>query len=276
MKEIQGFYDEIGRPPTDVELETLAQTWSEHCVHKTFKSWINFTWRAPDGRVQSVQEIRELLRTYIQAATETVNRPWVRSAFVDDAGIIEFDDDFDLAFKVETHNHPSALEPFGGANTGIGGVVRDIIAVSARPIACTDVLCFGPQDFPQDQLPPGVLHPARVQEGVVAGIGDYGNKLGLPTVNGAVVYDGRLPWQSSGLLRRGGAAAQRRASDPATSGRSRGGPGRTHRPRRHPRRNLFFGRVDPFHAYGIRSGRADRRSHHRKGADRTGGGGQRR
>ena len=189
MKEIQGFYDEIGRPPTDVELETLAQTWSEHCVHKTFKSWINFTWLAPDGRAQSVQEIRELLRTYIQAATETVNRPWVRSAFVDDAGIIEFDDDFDLAFKVETHNHPSALEPFGGANTGIGGVVRDIIAVSARPIACTDVLCFGPQDFPQDQLPPGVLHPARVQEGVVAGIGDYGNKLGLPTVNGAVVYD---------------------------------------------------------------------------------------
>ena len=189
MKEIQSFYDEIGRPPTDVELETLAQTWSEHCVHKTFKAWIDFTWRSADGRAQSVQEIRELLRTYIQAATEKVNRPWVRSAFVDDAGIIEFDDQFDLAFKVETHNHPSALEPFGGANTGIGGVVRDIMGVSARPIACTDVLCFGRQDLPQDELPAGVLHPARVQQGVVAGIGDYGNKLGLPTVNGAVIYD---------------------------------------------------------------------------------------
>ncbi|HRW51024.1 MAG TPA: phosphoribosylformylglycinamidine synthase subunit PurL, partial [Caldilinea sp.] len=94
-----------------------------------------------------------------------------------------------LAFKVETHNHPSALEPFGGANTGVGGVVRDVIGVSARPIATTDVLCFGPQDFPVDQVPEGMLHPARIADGVVAGVGDYGNKLGLPTVNGAVIYD---------------------------------------------------------------------------------------
>ncbi len=114
---------------------------------------------------------------------------WLKSAFVDNAGIIAFDDQFDLAFKVETHNHPSALEPFGGANTGTGGVVRDIIGVSARPIATTDVLCFGPQDFPYERLPAGVLHPARIADGVVAGIGDYGNKLGLPTVNGAVIYD---------------------------------------------------------------------------------------
>lgn len=189
MKEIQSFYDEIGRAPTDVELETLAQTWSEHCVHKTFKSNIAFTLRSDGGQALSVEKIQGLLRTCIQAATEKVNRPWVRSAFVDDAGIIEFDDQFDLAFKVETHNHPSALEPFGGANTGIGGVVRDIIAVSARPIACTDVLCFGPQNVPPQELPAGTLHPARVEEGVVAGIGDYGNKLGLPTVNGAVIYD---------------------------------------------------------------------------------------
>ena len=189
MKEIQGFYDEIGRAPTDVELETLAQTWSEHCVHKTFKSNIAFTLRSAGGQALSVGEIQGLLRSYIQAATEKVNRSWVRSAFVDDAGIIEFDDQYDLAFKVETHNHPSALEPFGGANTGIGGVVRDIIAVSARPVACTDVLCFGPQELPPEELPAGILHPARVQEGVVAGIGDYGNKLGLPTVNGAVIYD---------------------------------------------------------------------------------------
>ena len=189
MKEIQSFYDEVGRSPTDVELETLAQTWSEHCVHKTFKALIDFTWRTADGRLRSGHTIQGLLRACIQAATEKVNRPWVRSAFVDDAGIIEFDDQFDLAFKVETHNHPSALEPFGGANTGIGGVVRDIIGVSARPIACTDVLCFGPQNLPQNELPAGLLHPARVQDGVVAGIGDYGNKLGLPTVNGAIIYD---------------------------------------------------------------------------------------
>lgn len=189
MKEIQDYFDEIGRAPTDVELETLAQTWSEHCVHKTFKALIDFTQRSADGQTLSIQTIQGLLQTCIQAATEQVDRPFVRSAFVDDAGIIEFDEQYDLAFKVETHNHPSALEPFGGANTGIGGVVRDIIGVSARPIACTNVLCFGPQDFPQNALPAGVLHPARVQEGVVAGIGDYGNKLGLPTVNGAVLYD---------------------------------------------------------------------------------------
>ncbi len=190
MKEIQSYFEEIGRAPTDVELETLAQTWSEHCVHKTFKARIEFTRYGPDGRSYPTEEIQGLLHTYIQAATEKVKRSWVKSAFVDDAGIIEYDDKYDLAFKVETHNHPSALEPFGGANTGIGGVVRDIIAVSARPIACTDVLCFGPQNFPQEALPAGVLHPARVEDGVVAGIGDYGNKLGLPTVNGAVIYDG--------------------------------------------------------------------------------------
>ncbi len=189
MKAIQDYFAEIGRDPTDVELETLAQTWSEHCVHKTFRSTIVFRWWSVEGHTRVLREVPGLLKYYLRRATETVNRPWLRSAFVDNAGIIAFDDDFDLAFKVETHNHPSALEPFGGANTGIGGVVRDIIGVSARPIACTDVLCFAPQDFPQAELPAGLLHPARIREGVVAGIGDYGNKLGLPTVNGAVVYD---------------------------------------------------------------------------------------
>ncbi|MBX2998952.1 MAG: phosphoribosylformylglycinamidine synthase subunit PurL [Caldilineaceae bacterium] len=189
MRQIQEFYEVMGRAPTDVELETLAQTWSEHCVHKTFKSTVVYRVLAADGRTRSVREIDGLLKTYIQAATEKVKPDWLRSAFVDNAGIIAFDDEFDLAFKVETHNHPSALEPFGGANTGVGGVVRDIIGVSARPIATTDVLCFGPQDLPLDELPAGLLHPQRIAEGVVAGIGDYGNKLGLPTVNGAVLYD---------------------------------------------------------------------------------------
>ena len=117
----------------------------------------------------------------------------VLSAFVDNAGIIAFTDDYEVSFKVETHNHPSALEPFGGANTGVGGVVRDVLGVSALPIANTDVLCFGPLDLPDQEgeagLPPGVLHPRQIAAGVVAGVRDYGNKLGIPTVNGAVLYD---------------------------------------------------------------------------------------
>ena len=189
MLAIQDFYAQAGRDPTDVELETLAQTWSEHCIHKTFRAQISFTWLDEGGQVKEQRTIDGLLRQYIRAATEQISPPWLRSAFVDDAGIVAFDDKHDLAFKVETHNHPSALEPFGGANTGIGGVVRDILGVSARPIATTDVLCFGPQDYPTESLPDGLLHPRRIASGVVAGVGDYGNKLGLPTVNGAVLYD---------------------------------------------------------------------------------------
>ena len=184
MTAIQAWYKEEGREPTDVELEMLAQTWSEHCVHKTFRARITFTGAGEPGP----RVIDGLLKTYIRAATEKINKPWVRSAFVDNAGVIAFDDKFDLAFKVETHNHPSALEPFGGANTGVGGVVRDVIGVSARPIANTDVLCFGPQDLDPALLPDGVLHPRRIAEGVTAGIEDYGNKMGIPTVNGAFCY----------------------------------------------------------------------------------------
>ena len=218
MQALQAYYRHEGREPTDVELETLAQTWSEHCVHKTFRAVIEYTERGadittnPSGTVPSEttnsgtgnrragegvggsDEVRTvridgLLKTYIRAATEKVNKPWIRSAFVDNAGIVQFDDQYDLAFKVETHNHPSALEPFGGANTGVGGVVRDVIGVSARPIANTDVLCFGPQDLPFEALPAGVLHPRRIASGVIAGIEDYGNKMGIPTVNGAFLYD---------------------------------------------------------------------------------------
>lgn len=180
MAAIQAYFRAAGREPTDVEVEMLAQTWSEHCVHKTFRARI-----VREG----VPEIDGLLRTYIRAATEHANKPWVRSAFVDNAGVIEFGDEYEVSFKVETHNHPSALEPFGGANTGVGGVVRDVMGVSHRPIATTDILCFGPQDLPWEEVPPGVLHPRRVARGVVAGVQDYGNKLGLPTVNGAILYD---------------------------------------------------------------------------------------
>jgi phosphoribosylformylglycinamidine synthase len=191
MRAIQEYYRREQRDPSDVELEMLAQTWSEHCVHKTFRAVVDFSFIPPAGTGTSPVKpvlIDGLLRTYIRAATERINKPWVHSAFVDNAGIIAFDDQYDLAFKVETHNHPSALEPFGGANTGVGGVIRDVIGVSARPIANTDVLCFGPQDMPHDQVPAGVLHPRRIEEGVVHGVEDYGNKMGIPTVNGAVLY----------------------------------------------------------------------------------------
>ena len=134
-------------------------------------------------------EYKNLFNETVRAATSKVNRPWVLSAFRDNAGILEFGEDHEISFKVETHNHPSAIEPFGGANTGIGGVIRDVIGVSAKPIAATDILCFGPQDMQLENLPEGVLHPRRIASGVVSGIEDYGNKMGIPTVNGAVYYD---------------------------------------------------------------------------------------
>lgn len=189
MQAIRAYFQHEGRDPTDAELEMLAQTWSEHCVHKTFKALITCTQATVEGQNSPEPLVIDgLLKSYIRAATERINKPWVHSAFVDNAGIIAFDEHWDLAFKVETHNHPSALEPFGGANTGVGGVVRDILGVSARPIANTDVLCFGPPDLPDADLPAGVLHPRRIADGVVHGIEDYGNKMGIPTVNGAIFY----------------------------------------------------------------------------------------
>jgi phosphoribosylformylglycinamidine synthase II/phosphoribosylformylglycinamidine synthase I len=177
MQALQSYYRKEDRAASDVELEMFAQTWSEHCVHKTFKAEITTN----DGQI-----VNGLLKSYIAAATHKLNKPWVRSAFVDNAGIIEFDEEFDLAFKVETHNHPSALEPFGGANTGVGGVIRDVLAVGAKPIANTDVLCFGPLET--KKVPEGVLHPKQVYDGVIKGVEDYGNKMGIPTVNGAIVF----------------------------------------------------------------------------------------
>lgn len=182
LEAVRDHFATMGRDPTDVELETIAQTWSEHCAHRTFKATIRH--REPEGE----REIAGLLRSFIMAATIRVNRPWVLSAFRDNAGVIVFDRDHELSFKVETHNHPSAIEPFGGANTGVGGVVRDVLGVSAEPIANTDVLCFGPLDTPPTALPPRALPPRNIYEGVVAGIADYGNKMGIPTVNGATLF----------------------------------------------------------------------------------------
>ena len=188
MKTIQTHFGALGRNPTDVEIETIAQTWSEHCVHKTFKSIILYS---EDGKAS--EQIDGLFPTYIQRATEEIAKPWCVSVFSDNAGIIEFDETFNLVFKVETHNHPSAIEPYGGAGTGIGGVIRDSLGtgLGAKPILNTDVFCFGMPDTPYAQLPKGTLHPKRVFKGVVAGVRDYGNRMGIPTANGAILFDAR-------------------------------------------------------------------------------------
>ena len=184
LRVIRDHFESLGRDPTDLELETLAQTWSEHCAHKTFRAAIEL--RDRDGtEVESVEPLMKQLRN----STETLDAPFVRSAFVGNAGVIEFTPGTTLALKAETHNHPSAVEPFGGANTGVGGVIRDVLGMAHRPILVTDVLCFGPADLPIHDLPAGSLHPLRIRAGVVDGVADYGNKIGLPTVAGAVLYD---------------------------------------------------------------------------------------
>ena len=192
MKAIRQYFKKLGRNPTDCELETIAQTWSEHCYHKTFRGDIRYRY-SQNGRTKT-KVIRNLLKSTIVKATQKINKPWCVSVFDDNAGVITFDADTNVCFKVETHNHPCALEPFGGANTGLGGVIRDILGtgLGARPVCSTDVFCFAPPDMRFDQLPPGTLHPKRIMKGVVAGVRDYGNKMGIPTVNGAIVFDKRF------------------------------------------------------------------------------------
>jgi len=192
MQTIQAHFRQLERDPTDVELETVAQTWSEHCSHKTLAGRIAY--RGPDGE----RTFGNMLKETIFAATTEIRRTlgdddWCVSVFADNAGVIRFDDEHNVVFKVETHNHPSALEPYGGANTGIGGVIRDPMGtgMGAKPIANTDVFCFAPPDTPAADVPTGALHPRRVMQGVVSGVRDYGNRMGIPTVNGAVYFDRR-------------------------------------------------------------------------------------
>jgi len=192
MRTIREYCKKNGRNPTDCELETIAQTWSEHCYHKTFRGNIRYQYR--ENKTVRTKLIRNLFKSTIVKATSEINKPWCVSVFHDNAGVIEFDEEMDVCFKVETHNHPSALEPFGGANTGIGGVIRDILGtgLGARPVCNTDIFCFAPPDFDPRKLPAGTLHPKRVMKGVVSGVRDYGNKMGIPTVNGAILFDERF------------------------------------------------------------------------------------
>ena len=217
LQKIQKHFAGLDRQPTDIELETLAQTWSEHCSHKTLAGRIAYRDERGERRFEN------MLHETIFAATKQLrerwgDRDWCVSVFRDNAGVVQFDDKFNICFKVETHNHPSALEPYGGANTGLGGVIRDTLGtgLGAKPICSTDVFCFAPPDMqfriadsglrneeqnsqsqipnPKSQisnLPPGVLHPRRVMQGVVEGVRDYGNRMGIPTVNGAVFFDER-------------------------------------------------------------------------------------
>ncbi|MGZ0164100.1 MAG: phosphoribosylformylglycinamidine synthase subunit PurL [Planctomycetales bacterium] len=192
MRTIKGHFVERDRDPTDVELETVAQTWSEHCSHKTLAGRISYE------DENGPRQFENMLKETIFAATVSIRESlgdddWCISVFKDNAGIVEFDDKQSVCIKVETHNHPSALEPYGGANTGLGGVIRDPLGtgLGGRPVCNTDVFCFGPPDYPHDKLPRGVLHPKAVAHGVVAGVRDYGNRMGIPTVNGAVYFDER-------------------------------------------------------------------------------------
>ncbi len=172
MRRIQEYFRGIGREPTDCELETIAQTWSEHCYHKTFKSTITH-----NGNNMGT------LFSYIKRATEEIDAPWTLLTFIDNAGAIAFDDKYAVTFKVETHNHPSAIEPYGGAGTGIGGVIRDTLGTGkgAKPVANTDVFCFANPEMELEDVPSGVLHPRRIVRGVVSGVRDYGNRMGIPT-----------------------------------------------------------------------------------------------
>jgi phosphoribosylformylglycinamidine synthase len=259
MRAIRDEYRRLEREPTDIELETLAQTWSEHCVHKTLKSRIRYrsetarerdsetggkkvpddiiAWEGRPGHTvheDGSVEIDNLLKRTVAAATFELIEDgvdWTLSVFKDNAGIIAFDDDHAVCIKVETHNHPSAIEPYGGAATGIGGCIRDVIGtgLAAKPIANTDVFCVA---FPDrwetseaarqrdsetarqgdgetgraagqspspvslsrsiaSSLPAGCLPPRRILTEVVAGVRDYGNRMGIPTLNGAVWFDDR-------------------------------------------------------------------------------------
>lgn len=202
MKAIQSHYrdpnvkrirEKMGLPvdaPTDAELECLAQTWSEHCSHKIFAAKIHHK----DTETGESTTIDSLFKTYIMKPTLDIQKEvdWLLSIFHDNSGVIAWNENWSLCMKAETHNSPSALDPFGGAMTGIVGVNRDILGtgLGARPIANTDVFCFGPPDY-SGNIPKGLFHPSRVFRGVHAGVRAGGNESGIPTVNGAIIFDER-------------------------------------------------------------------------------------
>ena len=230
MKAVQDYFRQQDREPTDAELETVAQTWSEHCVHKTLKSAVDVTEVDEAGNPVGTRRYGNLIKETIFNSTQALiasrttggspvsspsnqdqdhgraargtSEPFCLSVFKDNAGVIVFDDTDAVCFKVETHNHPSAIEPYGGSATGIGGCIRDIMGtgLAAKPVANTDVFCVAYPDAASSvhnphsairNLPKGVIHPKRVLQQIVAGVRDYGNRMGIPTVNGALYFDDR-------------------------------------------------------------------------------------
>lgn len=191
-KDVRARRAAMGLPdgPTDVELEVIAQTWSEHCKHKIFAATIDYT--APDGVCRTIDG---LFKNYVKATTDTVSKKvdWLVSVFHDNAGIVRFDEQYDFALKAETHNSPSALDPYGGAMTGIVGVNRDILGagMGCRCLFNTDVFCVGSPEYDGD-IPARLFHPKRVLRGVHRGVQDGGNESGIPNVNGAIVFHERF------------------------------------------------------------------------------------
>lgn len=190
MRAIRNHFKELDREATDCEIEVIAQTWSEHCKHKIFAADIDYK----DTVNNTEETIHSLYKSYIKRTTQELRdeKPWIKSVFDDNAGIIQIDDDTLFAMKVETHNSPSALDPYGGALTGIVGVNRDIIGcgMASKPILNTDVFCFASPYF-KGELPPKLLHPGRIFRGVHRGVKDGGNESGIPVVNGSIYFDNR-------------------------------------------------------------------------------------
>ncbi len=179
MQVVQAYFDKLDRNPTDCELEIIAARWSEHCGHKTFNAKVI---------VDGVE--KPPLFTRITETAKQYFGDEVISAFDDNSGVMRFYEGQAICGKVETHNSPSAIEPYGGAMTGSGGVFRDILGTGqgAKVIISTDMFCFAPSDLDPAKLPPGTLHPDYLQRRVVAGVRDYGNRMGIPTNNGSIHY----------------------------------------------------------------------------------------
>ena len=178
MKVIQNYFTKIKRDPTDCELETLALTWSEHCGHKTFRAKLTIDGKQKDSFISRIKK------------TARNNQKLIVSAFDDNSGVIDFYEGWAISGKVETHNSPSAIEPYGGAMTGSGGVFRDILGTGqgAKPVVSTDIFCFAPWDLPSKDIPPGCLPPEYLLRKVIYGVRDYGNRVGIPTNNGSVHF----------------------------------------------------------------------------------------
>ncbi len=181
MQTIKKYFSEKNREPSSMELEIIAQTWSEHCIHKTMTSPIEY----------NGTNIKNLLDETIFKTTRELNLNHCLNEFSDNAGIINFNKYYGIAMKVETHNHPSAIEPYGGASTGIGGVIRDVLGCGkgAKPVLNIDVFCFGRIDTAPEKIPENVIHPKRIFKGVVEGVRDYSNRMGIPTSSGAIIFN---------------------------------------------------------------------------------------